>query len=183
MHQRRRTQPAGFRQKHLVRQGQQAAGGVDAVGERRQEAHVRQLCAEELPGDEGIGVAVGMRRGGRLVLVGDHQRLPRLDGRVAAKAEVPAVELPEGDAILSGNPGQGLAGLDDMKGGGPADHQGLAYRQGSVPAYAVELLQQRNADTVPPRDAVKGFSRLNYMYFHTVPSLFGFLYSMREGGE
>ena len=88
VHQRCAPQAAGLPQQLPVVQGQQAAAGVDAVGEGGQLAHVGQGGAQQGPLYEGVGVAVCVGSTQLLVGVGDHQPLPRLDRRLSPQPGV-----------------------------------------------------------------------------------------------
>ena len=161
MHQRPGPQPPGLLQQHAVLQGQQAALGVDAVGEGGQAAHIGQ-DRRQLPAlDIGVGVAVGEGLPQLHLVVGDDQTLPGPDLRLAQQAVVVAVELPQGDAVFGGDGGQALPRLDHVKGADKLHRQGLPHRQGPVLRHAVGHPQQLRVYPVPPRDAVQGLPRLN----------------------
>ncbi len=183
MHQGGGPQAAGLLQQRAVIQWKQAAGGVDAVSKRRKKAHVGQLGAEQLPGDERVGVAVGMDGLARRVPVGDHQPLSRLDSRLAPQIEVVPVQLPQGNAVKAGDAGQGLPRLDGVESIHMPDHQRLPHRQHAVRQKAVEFLQNGRVRLVTDRDAVQGVAGPHYMYLHNRPSLVGLLQLMRERGR
>ena len=166
VHQRPRTQPGRLLQDHAVPQVQQTPLGSDAVGKRGDIAHIRELGAQKLPGDEGVGVAVGVGAPQLLSLVGDHQPLPGPDEGLSPQAVIAAVEGAEAHAIGAGDGVQGLPRLDHMEGLHPLDHQGLSHRQGPVLRYTVLLRQESRLHAVTPRDGIKGLPGPDHMDFH-----------------
>ena len=164
---------SGGGEQSVVRQGQQAAGGGDAVGEGSQIAEIGQLRGQEGRVNGGIGIAAEEGRSKRLAEVGDHQGLPGPQVRAAAQGPVVLPQPPDRGAVGCCQGEESLPWTDHMDGLGKANHQGLSHRQGAVGAYVVVGRQTAGVHAVLRGNGGHGVAGPDHMdvHLHITPFL------------
>ena len=93
---------------HLVLQVGELALFIELIGKRGQVRQVGHRGGQQVFVDVRVGVTVDGKRILGRALVGDDQGLARVDQLFPAQDGVVAVQLPQGDAVLPGNGGQGV---------------------------------------------------------------------------
>ena len=148
MHERgRAVLPRGGEQP-FVRERQQCAVGLDAVGEGREVGEIGQRGVEQRTADKGIAVSVDGKRASGLVVVGDDERLPGVEGAAPAESGVILIERPRAQAIAQGDGIDALAARDRVQLARMADHERLPDGERSVRRDAVDAGEDARRHTV-----------------------------------